>query len=468
MSSMDRFVRWLTGEEEAENSSPDANPSLGENPFLGERNLSRKVDSTGLPALETNAEPYGVTVETATVAPGTAYWRLTRVHHLSADENRGRHHIYIDARKADGSRAFNTQAHITWEGGEHTTTLDKPINEPAANFPMFKWQKCTVEMLGMPSDKAHGISSSHPDEPNPDNSPSGNTLFHHSFLVIFQEVVAPQSAATGEIRGRVEHSRDGLAVELRQAGAVKATAPVAGDGTFAFENVAPGDYMLGLEEQSIPVQVQAGKTVEPVLVLALSESIIEGTVHGGGRLTLRLLSGDEVMAEGPLGQSGAFRLRNLGAGLYRVQVLRPGESEPAVESGALAMDGSNKRTVELTIPELELEPQPEPVPVPPAPDPVLAVPPAAPTSSGSPLDHYVLFPDADTPENRAQLAALLPQLAEKNLAFGFDYQEAARSNAVTVVGGEDGIPASQVNFLLSKGVALKQLTGTPEENAAQV
>lgn len=467
MSSMDRFVRWLTGEEGNENSSPDENPSLGENPFLGERNLSRNVDSTGLLALESNAEPYGVTVETATVTPGTAYWRLTRVHHLSADENRGRHHIYIDARKADGSRAFNTQAHITWEGGEHTTTLDKPLNEPAANFPMFKWQKCTVEMRGMPSDKAHGISSSHPDEPNPDNSPSGNTLFHHSFLVIFQEVIAPQTVTTGEIRGRVEHSRDGLTVELRQAGAVKATAPVAGDGTFAFEKVAPGDYILALEDQSIPVQVQPGKTAEPVLVLAVSESIIEGTVHGGGGLTLRLLLGSEVMAEGPLGQSGAFRLRNLGAGLYHLQVLRPGESEALVKSGALAMDGRNKRTVELTVPA----PEPEPIPPPPAPEPPAPVPPTPdpiPASSGSPLDHYVLFPETDSPENRAQLTALLPQLAQKNLAFGFDYKEAAQAKAVTVVDDSGSIPASQLDFLAPKGVQVKRLVGTPEENAGRL
>ena len=460
MSSMDRFVRWLTGEEG------------GENPSMGERSLSREVDSAGLPSLETNAEPYGVTIETATVAPGTPYWRLTRVHHLSAEENKGRHHIYIDALKADGSRAFNTQAHITWEGGEHTTTLDKPLNEPAANFPMFKWQKCTVEMQGMPSDKVHGVSSSHPDEPNPDNSPSGNTLFHHSFLVIFQEVIAPQAVTTGEIRGRVEHSRDGLTVELRQAGAMKASTPVAGDGTFAFERVAPGDYILGLEDQSIPVQVQPGKTAEPVLVLAVSESIIEGTVHGGGGLILRLVSGDEVMAEGPLGQSGAFRLRNLGAGLYHLLVLRPGESEPAVKSGALAMDGSNKRTVELTVPA----PEPEPIPTPPAPeppdpeppDPVPPTPDPVPASSGSPLDHYVLFPESDTPENRAQLAALLPPLAQKNLAFGFNYKEAAQAKAVTVVGADGSVPPSQLEFLASKGVALKQLTGTPEENAARV
>ncbi len=458
MSSMDRFVRWLTGEQE------DDNTALGENLSIGERSLSRKVDSAGLPALESNAEPYGVTVEMATVTPGSAYWRLTRVHHLSADENRGRHHLYIDALKADGSRAFNTQAHITWDGGEHTTTLDKPLNEPAANFPMFKWQKCTVEMRGMPSDKAHGISSSHPDEPNPDNSQSGNTLFHHSFLVVFQEVVAPQALATGEIQGRVEQSRDGLSVELRQAGVVKATAPVAGDGTFRFEKVAPGDYILGLADQSIPVQVQAGKTAEPVLVLAASESIIDGTVQGGGGLILRLLLGSEVIAEGPLGQSGAFRLRNLGAGLYHLQVLRTGENEALVKSGALAMDGRNKRTVDLTVPAAVSEP----IAVPPTPELPAPVIPTAPVSSGSPLDQYVLFPDSDTPENRAQLTALLPPLAQKNLAFGFDYREAAQAKTVTVVGDDDSIPPFQLDFLASKGVAVKRLTGTPEQNAAQV
>ena len=451
MSSMDRFVHWLTGEDGSEN------PSLGENPSMEARSVGREVDNTGLPALESNAEPYGVTVEPATVAPGTTYWRLTRVHHLSPDENRGRHHIYLDAIKADGSRAFNTQAHIAWEGGEHTTTLDKPLNEPAADFPMFKWQKCTAQMQGMPGDKAHGISSSHPDEPNPDNSQSGNTLFHHSFLVIFQEVIAPQTVTTGTIQGRLENSQEGLTAELVRAGKVVSIAPIAGDGTFAFQAVAAGDYILGVEDQSIPVQVQVGKTVEALLVLAVSESVVEGTVHSGGGLLLRLVSGGEVMAEGPLGQSGSFRLRNLGVGLYYLQVLRIGETEPVVKSGALAMDGTNRRTVELTVPA----PAPTPAPVP-------VVPPAVPSSSGSPLDHYVLFPDTDSPENRAQLTALLPRLAQKNLGFGFDFQEAAQAKQVTVVGDGGSIPEVQLIFLSTQGVQVKRLTGTPEENVAQV
>ncbi len=65
----------------------------------------------------------------------------------------------------------------------------------------------------MPSDKVRGISSGHPDEPYPDGTQSGNTLFHHSFLVIFQEVTAPQAVTTGTIQGRVENSHEGLRVD---------------------------------------------------------------------------------------------------------------------------------------------------------------------------------------------------------------------------------------------------------------
>ncbi|RLT37623.1 MAG: carboxypeptidase regulatory-like domain-containing protein [Chloroflexi bacterium] len=443
MSSMDRFVQWLTGEE-------------GEEPAAAKHAASRAVDGSGLPSLESNAEPYGVTVEPVTVAPGTRYWRITRVHHLGRDENGGRHHIYIDAVQADGSRAFNSQAHVTWEGGEHVATVDKPPNEPGTNFPLFKWQVCTVEMLGMPSDRVRGISSGHPDEPYPDGTESGNTLFHHSFLIIFQEVTAPQSVTSGTIQGRVENSREGLRVELVQAEKVVASAPVAGDGAFSFPAVAAGDYSLRLEEQSIPVHVQAGQTATVALSLAASESIIEGTVQGGGGLLLRLIQGGAVMAEGPLGQSGAFRLRNLAAGLYHVHVLRSSQAEPLVTSGALAMDGRNRRTVELAIPVADA--------------PGTVAPPTFPVASapGSPLDHYVLFSAIDAPEGRAQLAALLPKLAEKRLGFGFDYQEAAHAKQVTVVGDGQSIPDFQLDYLTTRGVKVRRLTGTPQENAAQL
>lgn len=450
MSSMDRFVRWLTGEEG------------GEHPMAASRGASRSVDSTGLPALESNAAPYGVTVDQLAPAPGTRFWRLTRVHHLSPEENNGRHHIYIDALKADGSRAFNSQAHITWDGGEQIVTLDKPLNEPATNFPLFKWQKCSVEMIGMPSDKAHGISSSHPDEPNPDGSASGNTLFHHSFLLIYQEVTVPEKATTGEIRGRVENSRDGLRVELIQAGQVVDTAPVAAGGTFAFSAIDAGDYSLRLEDQQIPVQVRAGEISDAVLTLAASESVIEGKVEGGGGLLLRLVQAGETIAEGPLGQSGAFRLRNLGPGIYHVQILRPGETEPLVKSAALAMDGHNKRTIDLALSAATPDPAPDPQPTPTGPTP------SAPVGSGSPLEHYVLLPSTDTAANRALLSALLPRLAEKKLAFGFNYREAGRAKQVTVIGDGRTIPEFQMIYLFGQGVKARRLTGTPEAIADQL
>ena len=449
MTSMDRFVRWLTGEEGEEQADGETAP----------RAISRELDPSGLPRLENNAAAYNVSVEPVKVEPGTRYWRVTRVHHLSPGENNGRHHIYIDARKADGNRAFNSQAYITWEGGEHTATLDKPLNEPAANFPMFKWQVCTAEMRGMPSDRVVGLSSSHPDEPNPDGSASGNTLFHHSFLVIFQEVTAPQSVAPGAIQGREENSREGLTVTLAQGETVIATAPVAGGGVFTFSGVKPGMYSLRLESQSIPVQVQAGKTVEAVLSLAASDSIIEGTVHGGGGLNLRLVQVGEVKAEGALGQSGAFRLRNLAAGVYHLQVLRPGFNEPVVMSSALAMDGRNKRTVELRVPGTATPATPTPPP---------ATTPATPAGNGSPLDRYVLFGAPDAAETQAQLAAALPRLAEKGLGFGFNYLEAAQAKEVIVIGGASSIPQFQMVYLGSHGVKISQLTGTPAGIAAQL
>lgn len=449
MSSMDRFVRWLSGEE-------------GGEPSDSARAASRALDASGLPALSSNAEAYGVTVDQIAPSPGTRYWRLTEVHHLSPEENNGRHHIYINAQTIQGERAFNSQARVTWEGGEQIVTLDKPINEPATNFPLFKWQVCSVEMLGMPSDKAHGISSSHPDEPGQDGSIGGNTLFHHSFRLEFQEVIVPQAVTTGSIQGRVENSRDGLRVALVQGDSEVASAAVAGDGTFTFADVKAGGYTVRLEEQQIPVQMVAGETAQVVLTLAATESVIEGQVHGGSGLRLRLVEAGEVVAEGALTQSGVFRLRNLGAGIYHLQVLRPGETEPLVKSGALAMDGRNTRTVELRLAETAPEPTPDPTP-----DPTPA--PVAPSSgSGSPLEHYVLLPSTDTPQNRALVAAILPRLAEKKLAFGFNYQEAARSKEVTVIGDGRTIPEFQMIYLFGQGVKARRLVGTPEEIAGQL
>lgn len=132
-----------------------------------------------------NAGAYGVRVVPADVPEGATYWRTMRVHHLTPDENQGRHHIFLDALDEAGSRSFGAQARVTWPGGEQTITVDKPLGEPGTNFPMWKWQICAAEMLGLPSDRVENLHTGHPDEP----PGLGNTLFHHSFEVVYQRAV---------------------------------------------------------------------------------------------------------------------------------------------------------------------------------------------------------------------------------------------------------------------------------------
>ncbi|MCO6451063.1 MAG: hypothetical protein J5I90_09790 [Caldilineales bacterium] len=131
-----------------------------------------------------DAESYGVRIAPVSVADGEEYWRVTRVHHLTPVENGGKHHIYIDAMDADGNRMFGQRALITWEGGSQEVVIEKPLNEPGGNFPMFKWMICRAEMMGLPSDGVENLRTDHPDEA------VGNTLFHHSFAVDFRRSIA--------------------------------------------------------------------------------------------------------------------------------------------------------------------------------------------------------------------------------------------------------------------------------------
>lgn len=132
-----------------------------------------------------DATAYGVEIVPADIPPGTHYWRVIRVHHLTSEENHGNHHIFLDALDEGGDRVFDAQAMVSWDGGQQSVAVDKPLSEPGANFPMWKWQVCRVEMLGLPSDQVVNLHTAHADEPPGD----GNTLFHHSFQLDFQRAV---------------------------------------------------------------------------------------------------------------------------------------------------------------------------------------------------------------------------------------------------------------------------------------
>lgn len=296
MNWLERFIRWLTGDLSAEGEVPEsAAPAPMPAPVPKptppteepESAPTREIPGGPAPARETDpvndAEAYGVSVERITPPPGTTYWRVRRVHHLTPQENGGRHHIYLDALDEAGQRLYNSRSKIAWEGGEFTVTIDKPTNEPGANYPMYKWQKCTVAMLGAPSDAVHGLSSSHPDEPNPDGSSSGNTLFHHSFLVEFQRAVAQAETpapepdpAQGIIEGKVQGG-EGLLLQLLKDGAVLAQGQLGRGGAFRLRSLDRGLYEVRiLREAGGALVVASG----PVRVESSTPVAVNLTVPG--------------------------------------------------------------------------------------------------------------------------------------------------------------------------------------------
>lgn len=196
-----RFLLWLSGapDEPAAQASPTAptddpaaalapepQPAAPAEPAVAPEAGPEPANEPGGAAQAQEQPAYGVRVVPADVPEGAPYWRAARVRHLTPDENQGRHHIYLDALDEAGSRSFGAQASVTWPGGQQTITVEKPLGEPGANFPLWKWQVAAVEMLGLPSDRVENLHTGHPDEP----PGLGNTLFHHSFEVIYQQAVA--------------------------------------------------------------------------------------------------------------------------------------------------------------------------------------------------------------------------------------------------------------------------------------
>lgn len=137
---------------------------------------------------QNDAGGYGVgteCIEGATVI-------VAGIHHLDQSENVGKRHIWLECLDERGDRIERVTFAYTWQGRRGlplTVLADKPAWEPAANIPMDMGEIVTCWVLGMPgvdltiSDRAFGLSTSHPDEP------PGNTLGHHSFLVVFQRVL---------------------------------------------------------------------------------------------------------------------------------------------------------------------------------------------------------------------------------------------------------------------------------------
>ncbi len=160
-----------------------------------------------------DAAAYGVAIQPAAVPPGTWYWQAACVHHLTPEENAGKHHIYMDLFESlqDERGQWSLQQvrggrlKVGWQDhGEQIVTIEKPAGEPGTNMPLWREQVCTVWALGLPgaelpSDAVTGIHTNHPVEG------TGNSPQRHSFSIVFQKVQAPAAEPVAPEDGAVTH-----------------------------------------------------------------------------------------------------------------------------------------------------------------------------------------------------------------------------------------------------------------------
>ena len=110
-------------------------------------------------------------------------WRCIGVYHLTPEENRGRHNVFIECLDESGNRLRWPIVIWAWtlDGPIQQKHLDKPANEPAADIPIDKNATVTMWVAdSMDSDSVGNLHARHADEA------PGNTWGHVSFYVVFQ------------------------------------------------------------------------------------------------------------------------------------------------------------------------------------------------------------------------------------------------------------------------------------------
>jgi hypothetical protein len=141
---------------------------------------------------------YDVRLQPAQVAVGQLYWRLIGIHHLTPDENRGGHGVFVDIVDEAGAPVRDSSFRLRWGWeGQHPQeaappkTFDKPANEPGTNVDLFLGQQLWVEVDGggLPSDRVEMLNSKHADEAGP-HGELWNSIGHHSFYLVFQRTHA--------------------------------------------------------------------------------------------------------------------------------------------------------------------------------------------------------------------------------------------------------------------------------------
>ena len=168
---------------------------LGGDPFQVAQVLQRLPEGLGAARRKgqaNEAQAYGVRVEPCPVEPGQAFWKVERVRHLSPQENRARHALFVDCVDEAGDRVVGAEVRVAWAEESRLLALTEEAGPLGVEVPMDKGLEYTVEMVGLPSERVAGLHTDHPDEPAPDLLP-GNARYHHSFAICFRRATAPDT-----------------------------------------------------------------------------------------------------------------------------------------------------------------------------------------------------------------------------------------------------------------------------------
>ena len=387
------------------------------------------------------AASYGVKVVEADAAEGETYWRVIGVHHLLPRENFSKHNIYLEALDENGQRIKNPPISVGWtwvgrraEERANPVLLDKPDSEAAGNISVHFGQIVSVWINQDKSDQVINLHTNHPDEPLPDGSLL-NTIGHHSFYIVFQRT-KKATASDGVIAGRVDRGQ-GQSIRLIRNGQVIDEQIIANNSTYRFENLPAGLYRLdvagaGINQDNIRLDTANKDLVINLALPVPTQSVVAGQVtNGQGRMLLLVKEGN-IIARMPIALSGEYRFESLGEGVYSVMVF-----ETNVRQDNIALDGSNSRQVNLTVPAPWQVPEEEP--------------------SEKPINHYLLFGPPDTRGRQTNLLLATDYILHFSVTVGFSITEAKQAQHVTVVG--EGVSQTAVQVLEAAGCEVEVISG---------
>ena len=391
-----------------------------------------------------DARTYGVLVKPSQAQPGEVYWQAVLVHHLTPDENRGRHHIFVEVLDEEGRRVNDVQVVIT-NGGTRTVKVNTSPKKPAVAFPMGKWDMYEISIANAPGDRVINVTSAHPAEGK------GSPESHHSFLIVWRRTRLAREET--EERAAEPHVEEGKPEPEAAPAVIAAPTPEGEEIPAATVEEPPTTAEEGPTAEEEPgAETPAEPSVEPtteapppVEVPPPPEAVVPTTEPSPARTPVEEAPvGGEVETPPPPPEVPISAERGVEEEQETPPTLREEEAlieveQPSEQVVQVAGERTEEEVVvapvtveDFQIAEAEAAGETVIEPQVPAPEPTPFY-----GESGA-FDTYVLFAPASEATTRGLFYALVDDLVESGVPFGFGALEAATHfKRVFVVGTLD-------------------------------